>query len=188
MWKIVGLLGGLLTVNSLWAHGPGKPLALTTSWCNASSDNGSDMRLYKLSKVKTGDDHPLCLTIRNDEPIALAITLTVVPGQLDERGRKLCRVPRLPERGGAWLLEGGADGRYQIQIPAHDHRQHSFTLRIQTVSSGVPETPPHATITDWVGCLLVEGRAAVPEQADGHKGARQLQMMQADLATDEPPH
>jgi hypothetical protein len=187
MWKIVGLLGGLLTVNNLWSHGPGKPLALTSSWCNAGSDNGSDMRIYKLSKVRAGDDQPLCLTIRNDEPITLAVTLAVVPGQLDERGRRLCRVPRLLERGGAWLLEGGADGRYHLQIPAHDHRQHPLTVRIQTLSTEFPETPPQAPMTGWIGCLLVEGRVAMPEQADGHKSARQLQMMQADLATDEAP-
>lgn len=183
MWKMVGLLGGLLSANNLWSHGPGKPLALTTGWCNASGKQsiGSEMQLNKLLKVRSGDNHSLCLTVRNDEPIALALSLTIVPGQMDECGRRFCRVPLKPERGAAWLLEGGADGRYHLQLSPHEQSQHLFTLRIQTVPTGSPETTSQVTSTGWVGCLLVEGRVALPEQADGHKNTRQLQMIQADL-------
>ncbi|MBF0161960.1 MAG: hypothetical protein HQL88_06705 [Magnetococcales bacterium] len=186
LWKRVGLLGLLLTAHPLGAHGPGKPMALTSHWCNANGEHasGREVRLYTLPAVKAGGEYPLCLTVQNEEPIPLVVTLAMVPGQIDTHGRSLCRVALLPERGGAWLLEGGADGRYHLQIPPHDHRQHRFTLRIQTLPVRPSATHPQAAATEWIGCLLVEGRPAVPEQGEGHKSARQLYRIQGDVASE----
>ncbi|MBF0157841.1 MAG: hypothetical protein HQL57_11720, partial [Magnetococcales bacterium] len=157
-----------------WAHGPGRPLELEVAFC-ADQEGES---VPQLRGVRAGGSVPFCLSVRNAEPLAVQLSLSLLSGSVDAAGRSTCLLPATPSRGTAWLGEGNATGVVRGEVAPGETWRGSLSLQASMVSNYPADSSGAVPFRGWLGCLLVEGRVVVPEgEGVGHKNARILRMI-----------
>ncbi|MBF0180291.1 MAG: hypothetical protein HQM03_09730 [Magnetococcales bacterium] len=168
------LVGGICWWASglAWAHGPGgKPVRFDVEWCGEGAG-----RTLRIADVRAGGRYPLCLRVSNEEPIDLRIGFVIGFGEIDEQGRRICRVPHVATREGAWLVDGGSNRT----VSANATQSLDLLLHIDQLSAYPVDASGGSAFRGWLGCLLVEARAPTSETGTGgHKGVRLMRMIQA---------
>ncbi|MBF0135965.1 MAG: hypothetical protein H7833_18850 [Magnetococcus sp. DMHC-1] len=165
----------MLGVGDLLAHGPGSRLELHVEFC-AETTAG---RIHVPLEKQTSGDYPFCLDIRNPETVDISLSLSLIPGLINDQGKSVCVMASKPDKGTTWLSTKDETGIFRVVVPAGTTGQHKLVMHMTGLTDYPADVSGNKAFRGWLGCVLVEGRAVAEENKSRHKGTRIMRMLRA---------